>query len=311
MVPVKLEFLIKDAFFNSDIFLKIGKDYIKYVNKNEDNRSQILSLRNRNCQEVYLNNEGLSEYIELKKSLLANELNKETTVGECLNQFHNNYDLLRDFFIGICEDKVKVEYVQELGKQSIRMLEKDKALIDLFNDFKKEQPDQLIFKEMVAFLSLFSLKYFDKIPLDQLEKFNVSILLTDLLLNPRDVAATYTKFDPGMPSVISNHPQEILNYLPKEPYFASSTIINILKNHHELPDGSGYPNRLSYTRFDVFLCTYYIAEQIVLRLIAKDLKLSEISSVYEEIYRENKKFSTPNFKRVFSNFEKLIQRLSK
>lgn len=309
LFPVKLAFLIKDEFFNADIYLKIGQEFVKYVNKDEDNKNQLINLSTKACSDVYLDPKSAAEYMKFKKDILSKELFKETSNNDCLKQFHNNYDLLKDFFVGAGLDEEKAQYIKELGKQSIRVLEKNQIVSSIFNDFKKENPDQLVFKEFVSFLSLFSLKYFDKIPTDQLEKLNVAILLTDILLPADLIPSSYTKYAVGMPQYILDHPHDVLNKLPNETYFESSTIINILKNHHELPDGSGYPHRLSYTRFDVFLCTHFVAEQIVLKLVNKDLKLNEIADVYAEVYKENKRFSTPNFNRVFGNFDKLIKRM--
>ena len=130
--------------------------------------------------------------------------------------------------------------------------------------------------------------------------------MTDILLKPEEIPKTYVQFDPDMPKEILNHPANILEILPREPYFQSTTIINLIKNHHERPDGTGYPNRISYTRFDIFHCAYYIAEQIVKKLIERDLKLNELKEVYKEVYKENKKYSTPNFERCFKNYDKFI-----
>ena len=135
--------------------------------------------------------------------------------------------------------------------------------------------------------------------------------MTDILLEPEEVPKTYVDYSVNMPKEILNHPINVLNKVPKETYFETSTIINLIKNHHEKPDGLGYPSRLSYTRFDIFLCTYYIAEQLVLNMIKKDLKLNEIAAVYSEIHLAHKKYSTPNFNRAFENFDKLINRIYK
>ena len=159
----------------------------------------------------------------------------------------------------------------------------------------------------MAFFSIYSLKYFDQINDEQLEKFNVAILLTDILIAPEDIKATYTIYDTDMSLEILKHPETALATIPKDPYFESSTIINLIKSHHEKPDGSGYPHRLSCTRFDIFLCTHFIAEQLVFKLMEKKINLNELPSIYKQIYDENRKFSTPNFNRVFDNFDKFFK----
>jgi hypothetical protein len=305
--PVKLDFLLNDKYTNCDIFLKIGQDYIHYLRQGECSAEALNKLQSKNCKTVFLNSTSVQNYMEFKKNLLKYELEKETSSDKCLNQFIDNYSLLKEFYTGVCGDELKASYIQELGKQSLQVIKKHKALDFLFDKFKQDNPSQVIFKELVAFFSIYSLKYFDQISEDQLEKFNVAILLTDILLEPAEISPTYVAFNPDMSKKILKHPEQAVASVPNDPYFESTTIINLIKNHHETPDGTGYPNRLSFTRFDIFLSTYYIAEQIVLELIQKDLKLNEISSIYNKIYLKHKKFASPNFNKTFNNFENFLK----
>ena len=124
-IPVKLEFLVKDEFFNTDLYLKIGSEFIKYVHKNEDNKDQLLTLLNKNCKEVFLDPNAATEYMIFKRQLLSKELTKDKNTSECLSQFKNNYQLLKDFFVGVSQDQAKTEYIQELGRQASQILEKN------------------------------------------------------------------------------------------------------------------------------------------------------------------------------------------
>lgn len=305
--PVKIDFLLNDHYTESDVYVKIGADFIHYLKEGDYNREELKKLKKKDCLNVYLDEATLQNYIKYKKEILERELLNKFDTAKCLTQFLNNYSLLKEFYTSVCLDEVKAEFIQGVARQSIQIIGRQSFLGALFSKFKKENPDQMIIKEMIAFFSIFALKYFDQIPEEQLEKFNVAILLTDILLNPEMSVKTQVPFSSDLDLEVLNHPEQVLETLPKEAYFKSSTIVNLIKAHHEKPDGSGYPNRLNYTRFDIFLCTYYISEQIVFKLIKKDLKLNELTSVYEEVVVENRKFSTPNFLRSFNNFDLFIK----
>lgn len=309
--PVKLEFLIKDKFFNSDIYLKLGEDYIFYLKEGEDNQKELEKLRDKQCVQVFLNKKGLKEYLELKKNILKKELSKESTPTECLNQFTDNYALLKDFYVGVVDDEFKAAYMQELGSQSLKILESNAYLNTIFTKIKKETPEQVVLKQLISFFAVFSLKYFDHIPDEALEKFNVAILMTDFFLDKEDLKAQYSEYSEDLPSRILEHPKTAVEKLPPGNYFSSSVVIDLIKNHHESPTGKGYPNRISCTRFDIFLCSYVIAERIVFKLVEQDLKLNEVKKVYQEVYQEYRKYATPNFQRAFENFEKFLGKDSK
>jgi hypothetical protein len=308
---IKLDFLINDNFADANFYIKIGSDYKLFLTEGESNLDRLIKLRERDCLDIYVDKCTLIKYMKFKEEILKTELSGIKDNQKCLEQFKNNCELLKDFFTGVTSDVDKVNFIQGIGKQSIQIIERTAFLPTLFKNFKKDSPDYFIEKQMISFFSIFSLKYFDTIPQEHLDKFSVAILLTDILLKPEEIPKTYVSFDPKMPKEILNHPLNILKILPNEPYFQSTTILNLIKNHHERPDGTGYPNKISFTRFDLFHCSYYIAEQIVAKLIKKDLKLNALKEVYKEVYEENKKYATPNFKRCFANYDKFILEESK
>lgn len=309
--PVKLDFFLNDQFSQCDVYLKIGANYVHYIEASSFSREQLLTLQQRSCEQVFLDEEGMKKYVVFKKNLLAEELKKHEPTGKCLDQFINNHKLLTEFYMGVCGDKEKAEYIQNLGQQGLKIISRHDSLSTLFEKARGANPETLVEKQLISFFATSSLKYFDHIEPEQLEKLNVAILLTDVCLPKAFHGQDLSPLTNKLPPEYLNHPQLAIDNLPNDPYFQSTTISNVILNHHERPDGRGFPNKLPYSRFDLFLATYYLSERLVSKLVNLDLNLIELSAAFDEVLKENKKYSVPNFERALRNIESLIRQGAK
>lgn len=94
---------------------------------------------------------------------------------------------------------------------------------------------------------------------------------------------------------IRNHPIESAKYLPKcEELFEETK--KIILEHHELPDGSGYPNNLKASQISIYACLFIISEQIVFCLIRNNFCKDRLKDF---LINSEAMYSQGNFSKVY------------
>ena len=85
--------------------------------------------------------------------------------------------------------------------------------------------------------------------------------------------------------------------------FCPPFIDQIILNHHERPDGSGFPYGRKYSELDLLTCAFIMSEDLVENLIASYGKPN-----WQEYLRSRKNvFNKGHFKALFRNYESMIR----
>lgn len=131
------------------------------------------------------------------------------------------------------------------------------------------------------------------------EKMAYAALLKDIslkenftsLISREDVL--YIDIEDREKEEIFKHPQESARMLAHITTIPSDTL-KIIEQHHEMPDGSGYPRGLSYTHIHsasaLYIISYHAAHQMIKNFQLEDTELIDRVKTYLELY-----FSIPKF----------------
>jgi HD-GYP domain-containing protein (c-di-GMP phosphodiesterase class II) len=305
LIEVKIDFLLEkkqEAFF--DIYLKLKSNsnkFTKYADKAYNNVDELLKLKSRGISAVYVNKDIFKSYVTQRvDDIEEKEKKKEEIKKVDLNDFKSNNRLLRDLFISTGFDDQSCQIVEEMTKSALNELKNHPKIKSLLKDFAQNQGKAFSRKKLVSFLACYIMSKHPNIDDQHLERVSTAILICDLTLDDDEFFYSYEKFDDifKMDDKIRFHGQELLDSLPKSSFFESTTLINLIKNHHEKPDGSGYPYGIKHHKFDIFLAIYYLAEEFVDKFIVHNLKTNKIKAILSEINQENSKYTSINFQKA-------------
>ena len=97
---------------------------------------------------------------------------------------------------------------------------------------------------------------------------------------------------------VLTHPIRSAQLLVDQGIFSSETA-NIIREHHERPDGTGFPRNLDSSNLGELSCIFIIAHHFSHRLLTEPLSADTLGSINNEL---KEKFSQGNFEKPYEGF---------
>ncbi len=234
------KFLIK----NEDMVRKIvrsgSKDIFIDISKGLD----VEEVKPKEPQEVEVRSRIIAASKDKEQPKSVSKLKKEINKAKTIHQdaVHVVHSLMTDIRLG---KQVDVEKTEPLVKQIAESIIRDNDALIILSQIK--QKDAYTFQHSVSVCALLvsflrALGY-DK---DEIREAGIGALLHDIgkMVIPEDIlnkpgALTNDEF-----SAMKKHVANGVDFLRDNPRI-STTAIQVVSQHHERFDGSGYPNRLS------------------------------------------------------------------
>lgn len=296
LYKVSIDFLIRDHECNYTIYIQLRDRKIKYRTGDSNNEETLVQLKAKGVDFVYLDDQSYKDYINKRKNehsqLIDKDLQKKKDILVELNKDERNLVLLLNE-VGFAEQKIQA--INAMKEKSYQILEKTSGFEEIVSLAKQIKPTPMIKKNLEIFIGTAMLKKTKLNDKKFLDCFISAILIFDSFLEEDEYWQSYSK-NPKSVKVL-NHSLDIIKKIP--PNYFPSYMIPMIKEHHEKPDGSGYPNKITCTEMNIFTSIYIVAEEFVQEFIRRGMRTNEIKDVIEYI---NKIFSPY----VGTNIEKAL-----
>jgi hypothetical protein len=297
---IRLAFALKKGYYNFNYFISLNNRMIQYTKEEFNNEDELLRLHKQGIDSIFLKEEEFKRYLNL--NLENKKKEKKNNLKDSLEDFIENKEYIKDFFVACGVEETKINLLYKNNDNVSKLIKNEKFLLKLYKEYNSEIDDIIkIKKEFLILTTTYILSKYNIITSDQILKVTTALTLEDILLNKDEIKNSRNN-PKKLPEKILNHPVKILDHLPKHRDFQSDIIYNLLKYHHEKPDGSGYPFKIKFHRFDVFLATRYIAERYVDLLIESNFKTNKLPEIVEKINNEILQYKTTNFKKALELF---------
>ncbi len=255
-----------------DLYLKMSEDkYVKVFKSDEVLvKEDFEKYQKRSVKTVFLKSEDyveasisfsnqMSSALEVKKLRVEQYMALSLFSLDKVNKIINRLGL---------REEVLVLTNQVLGL-STSMIEKNKDLLKLLStslngrDFLSEHTMMLIF------ITSSIAKYMGWHSVTTSEKLTMAALFHDISLDDEELAkievitpSTEKFFSQKQISKMMNHPQDAVNILDKFHGFPPD-VDKIILQHHERPDGTGFPRGLEWKRIYSLAAVFIVAEDFV------------------------------------------------
>lgn len=299
---IKLE--KKEAYF--DIYIKVGERYIQFSKKEYNNYDSLVKLKLK-FEEVYLTEESYDKYIiqketDFKKFELKDIKEKQRVIEELQKDQKILKSVLSDSGV-LDKEKIKqIEFIKNKNLNFVKNLDSIKSLFDLY---EKNNNHSIIKKQMESYILTSILTNSKKLTPEVVDNFITGFILSDILLNEEEYWISHGSNNyRNMDSKIKNHGVNLLKILPEDllkPY-----VINFIKDHHEKPDGTGYPNKIKCDHFNFFTALYVIVEDYVSQLLTSKCQSNKYEEIIENISDKYKVYLNTPFESALSCFLKNI-----
>lgn len=198
-------------------------------------------------------------------------------------------------FIGL--DKGGTDNRVDLTLSSLKWLKQSPVLRPLINAFQKNNQDEFFKNILIGHICVSIIEKLGWTTPQIKEKAIQAVILSDVTLTEKDIA--HMILSQGVrkqytPKII-NHPKEAAELLLKSKGVLAREVIRAIEQHHEHPNGSGYPLGIKDLSIDRLSALVIVARAFIDRLVDTEFDYDNREKFITDI---SSSFVAPNFTNI-------------
>jgi len=277
LVKIGITQLIKfaDTFAGIEVHLLLSGKYLK-LNYSDDQFVEILrKLQQKDVQEVYIKQTDCKILIEHAQAALSskNFFNPSTVVEKKMETAENSVQVVKQVIKELGVTPETVQLIKTANDRAMSIMHEAPTLYVFLQRFKKSCSEEFLQSMLTSFVCTMMIEQFPWKSDQVKEKAAMASLLCDMLLDKKDFELIREWEKSGyvneLPDRIKRHPTETADKLRPKRLIASETI-TIIEQHHELPNGKGFPMGPNAPKFNQLAAIFIIAQNFIEQLFIHD-----------------------------------------
>lgn len=303
-LKIPLEYFAMKKQWSSDLYLKLSdKSFVKLKHKGDELTSdEISKLIEKGVKDIYLDHADMTRFLTYLEKSLSGESEFEFVL-ENLEAFEAIAKAMK------WSPEVIIQS-QRIVADAVRNLSRHKEIIKVLKERARKGSRYNEHISLLAYILASSSSTMAWLPEGAQLKLVYAALLHDAAIENE----FYEAIDEWnkMSVRVAGHSLESLKY-KMHPYEASkfaqsldvisSDVEQIILQHHESPDGRGFPRGIDYARIHPLAAMFIIAEDLV-SFLSSGQKLE--TSIVDFITWGRERYRKGQFKRIFDEMEKRL-----
>ncbi len=269
-----------------DIYLQLGDNKIIKVARREGGIKEIVKkYTDKGIDSIYTNKDDFELFIKsLQVSLTNRFFDAGSTVEDKVETLNDGYEMVRESLekLGLTYDVANI--IQEITKRSYTLINEYPNVFSYFRKFKSTCNKAFMKNTLISFTLGAMLKKATWSSKAIQEKMNLAVMLRDITLTEEQIDFIEENRGKPLPPDLKEHPNKIgdmidspLNTsIPKE-------VAVIIRQHHEQPDGSGFPSGTPYSKLTILAAYHIVADEFITLMIKYDFDLKMKADVFTEL----------------------------
>lgn len=290
LVKIGIPQLIKfaDSFAGIEVHIFLGGKFVK-LNYSQDQFVDILrKLQQKELQEVYIRKEDCKVLIEHAQAALSssNFFNPNTVSETKMENLEDTAKIVKQVIKELGVSPETVQLLKTVNDRTKGLMSEAPTLYAFVQRFKQNCSEEFMKSMLTSFLVAMMI---DKFPWrsDQVkEKAAMASLLCDMMLEKEDFATIRKWEESGyrmpLPDRIRRHPSDTADKLRPKRLIASETI-TIIEQHHELPNGKGFPMGPNAPKFNQLSTIFIIAQNFIDELFRENFDFKKKPDVFTRL----------------------------
>ncbi len=293
-----------------DLYIKVGDEkHLKVCHEEESHKNIIQRYQARGADCFYLTEEDYQVFIERVRRELTEKVTSEKGDGTgTVKDLNSAYVVLRSVFgdKGISDEGKSL--AKEIARGSMKVIS-GSSLVGRMRSFIKDCNAEYLQALLTSFVACNIIDTFPWGNVGIKEKVVMASLFCDILLSKEDFQTILqTKGSASaLPPHIISHPLKTADALAKETRFIAPETIVIIRQHHERPNGKGYPKKMSYNDITLLTAVYIVANYFVEQVFRQDctegVSTERLMQISDQI---NGKFFSGCFRKVSEALESIL-----
>lgn len=266
-ISVGAEAVLRLNVIPCDVYLKLrdGK-YVKIINKEQVfERKLIEKLIVKGVRQFFVNRSELSNYgnsvfNSLTSNLKLNLHSKDKIKQSQINSKAINVVKMNLMKCGFSE--ASMEAVDQIADLQLELIKSTPALNEFLEKFQLFAKSNADHTRIVNYISVAILKELSWDSESTLEKMSLTVLLHDISLPERFFnERNEEKYDENDKKIFLRHPEDSA-HIAKNFSSIGMGIDKFILEHHELPDGKGFPKKINYNNIHPMSAVLHLADRM-------------------------------------------------
>jgi HD-GYP domain-containing protein (c-di-GMP phosphodiesterase class II) len=281
LIKIKITHLIKFAasFSGVEIYIFAAGKYIRMNYAHEHFLDILRRLQQKDLEEVHINQEDCKRVLdEIQNSISSKSFyDPKTTDDERMEKTEISVEVIKSMIVQMGVDKQTLEILKEVNKKTIGMLNESPTIFAFIERFRKSCNEEYLKAILTSYLASMVIEQFPWKSTSVKEKASIAAMLCDITLEKKDFEnlRAYQKNGGELSEKIRNHPREVSIILSYKKDVIPSEVITIIEQHHELPNGSGFPNKIEAHRFNQLSSIFIVSQRFTDRLFEEKFDFSQ------------------------------------
>ncbi|OUR99972.1 hypothetical protein A9Q84_02770 [Halobacteriovorax marinus] len=308
---VKIDFLIKFLNENTNIFLKVGSGkFIKIIHEGDlTEKSQLEKYIQKGEVFAYLEEKDFQPFMNNLLNKMSRDIDATGSFSEIITVGALGYEVVHNSLHHLGINEEQKNYVNKFVVNSVKQLSRNPEMNGLLNKFYKNKGYQVGHTLLTVHIAYLICKNTSYSNVQHVEKLTFAAFLHDLFIEKGELSEIIDKdgkdfHDLSMDDkqIVSDHMLEACKFVD-EMKIISSDVKNIILEHHEKGNGSGFPRSLAAIRISPLSCIFILALRTAHFMYFHDYP-TEKHLLVEDLEAN---FSSGNFKTPFNALLKVIE----
>jgi hypothetical protein len=276
-----------DKFAGIEVHLSIGGKYVK-LNYSQDHFIDILrKLQQKDVKEVYIYQEDCTRLIEhLQQSLSPKSFYDPKTVAEKrVETVSAAMEVVKAVINQLGVNTETVTLLRTINTRAMTILSESPSIFSFIKQFKKNCSEEFLLAILTNYIMSLVIDQFDWKSDQVKEKGALASIMCDMTLSKEDFVTLreWGRNGGDLPSHVKEHPTDIASALKRNKLMIPIETITIIEQHHETPDGKGFPNGITGSRFNQLSAIFIISQQFTEKLHVSEYNYEKRGEIIQKI----------------------------
>ncbi|MCB9061339.1 MAG: response regulator [Halobacteriovoraceae bacterium] len=313
---VSVDTVLKSNNVPCDVYIRINSEkFIKIIDANTMYASEIvLKYKNKGARTLFIKRENLLDFVDNISRDVLKILEVREGLDDTQNVQNANLGLstLKENLLSCGLSKSSIDLAQECIDISLELVKKNENILNKVAKILDKEDYLSNHVHLINFVTTGIIEKLDWTTESTATKLILASILHDITLDTMDAAKVQNFSEKGFKFLndseqtsIKRHPIDAANIVKNFESFPPG-IDSIIMQHHERPDGTGFPKGLNSKQIQPLACVFIVAEEFVNRAYRSKFEDKEL---LKKIIVDMKKscFNEGNFKRPYEAISKLFK----
>lgn len=289
LVKMEIVHLIKFAgqFAGIEVHLPVNGKYVK-LNYSQDLFVDILrKLQMKDVHEVYIKETDCAKVLEqVNESLSAKSFYDPKTVAEKKVEAVNAaMETVKGIINQLGVEPETVRLLKTINSRAMTLLQESPSIFAFIRQFKKNCSEEFLLSILTNYIMSLTIDKFPWRSEQVKEKGALASMMCDMTLSKEDfkLMREYERNGGELTEKLRRHPADIADSLKRNKLLIPIETITIIEQHHEIPDGSGFPVGINQNRFNQLSAIFIVSQQFTSMLHDSGYDYEQRSEIISKI----------------------------